>query len=214
MKLNTQITFPTLILGLVIVAIPFTANWNLPLLNGTVVRWIENGQALWLLFGAVFTLGYIRPLSRPEGEKQFWLWATVWWLVLLGRSTSWGRDYFPEQPKLLFRAISVVMISMIILPVLLSKRLRLDIVRRVRNEPLPLWLLTITACAFLISDTVEHHRLLAPIFLHNVQYSDMIEELYELPFMAGLFLMNLGFMQRDMQEESASIRFSEPHLVK
>lgn len=131
MKLNTQITFPTLILGLVIVAIPFTANWNLPLLNGTVVRWIENGQALWLLFGAVFTLGYIRPLSRPEGEKQFWLWAAAWWLVLLGRSTSWGRDYFPEQPKLLFRAISVVMISMIILPVLLSKRLRLDIVRRV-----------------------------------------------------------------------------------
>lgn len=214
MKLNTQITFPTLILGLVIVAIPFTANWNLPLLNGTVVRWIENGQALWLLFGAVFTLGYIRPLSRPEGEKQFWLWAAVWWLVLLGRGTSWGRDYFPEQPRLLFRAISVVMISMIILPVLLSKRLRLDIVRRVRNEPLPLWLLTITACAFLISDTVEHHRLLAPIFLHNVQYGDMIEELYELPFMAGLFLMNLGFMQRDMQEESASISFSEPHLVK
>lgn len=158
--------------------------------------------------------GYIRPLSRPEGEKQFWLWAAVWWLVLLGRSTSWGRDYFPEQPRLLFRAISVVMISMIILPVLLSKRLRLDIVRRVRNEPLPLWLLTITACAFLISDTVEHHRLLAPIFLHNAQYGDMIEELYELPFMAGLFLMNLGFMQRDMQEESASISFSEPHLVK
>ena len=145
MKLNTQITFPTLILGLVILAITFTANWNLPLLNGTVGRWIENGQALWLLFGAVFTLGYIRPLSRPEGEKQFWLWAAAWWLVLLGRSTSWGRDYFPEQPKLLFRAISVVMISMIILPVLLSKRLRLDIVRRVRNEPLPLWLLAITA---------------------------------------------------------------------
>ena len=214
MKLNTRLTLPAIILGLVIVAIPFTANWHLPLLNGTVVRWIENGQALWLLFGAVFTLGYIRPLSRPEGEKQFWLWAAVWWLVLLGRSTSWGRDYFPEQPRLLFGAISVVMISMIILPVLLSKRLRLDIVRRVRNEPLPLWLLTITACAFLISDTVEHHRLLAPIFLHNVQYGDMIEELYELPFMAGLFLMNLGFMQRDMQEESASIRFSEPHLVK
>ena len=81
MKLNTRLTLPTFILGLIIVAIPFTANWNLPLLNGTVVRWIENGQALWLLFGALFTLSYIRPLSRPEGEKQFWLWAAVWWLV-------------------------------------------------------------------------------------------------------------------------------------
>ncbi|QMN54304.1 hypothetical protein HVW69_15085 [Citrobacter freundii] len=214
MKLNTQLTLPTLILGLVIVAIPFTANWNLPLLNGSVVKWIENGQALWLLFGAVFTLSYIRPLSRPEGGKQFWLWATVWWLVLLGRSTSWGRDYFPEHSKLLFRAISVVLIAMIILPVLLSKRLCLDIVRRVRNEPLPVWMLAITACAFLISDTVEHHRLLAPIFLHNAHYGDLIEELYELPFMAGLFLMNFGFMQRDKLEESASIRFNETQLAK
>lgn len=214
MKLNTRLTLPTFILGLIIVAIPFTANWNLPLLNGTVVRWIENGQALWLLFGALFTLSYIRPLSRPEGEKQFWLWAVVWWLVLLGRSTSWGRDYFPEHPKLLFRVISVVLIAMIILPVLISKRLRQDIARRLRNEPLPLWLLAITTCAFLISDTVEHHRLLAPVFLHNAQYGDLIEELYELPFMVGLFLMNLGFMQRDKQEESAAIRFSEPQLAK
>ena len=53
MKLNTRLTLPTFILGLIIVAIPFTANWNLPLLNGTVVRWIENGRALWLLFGAL-----------------------------------------------------------------------------------------------------------------------------------------------------------------
>ena len=214
MKLNTQLTLPTLILGLVIVAIPFTANWNLPLLNGTVVRWIENGQALWLLFGAIFTLGYIRPLSRPEGEKQFWLWAAVWWLVLLGRSTSWGRDYFPEHPKLLFRTISVVLIAMIILPVLLSKRLRQDIARRVRNEPLPIWQLAITTCAFLISDTVEHHRLLAPLFLHNAHYGDLIEELYELPFMVGLFLMNLGFMRQDKKEEYAFVRVGKQLLAK
>lgn len=214
MKLNTRLTLSAFILGLVLVAIPFTANWHLPLLNGAVVTWIENGQALWLLFGAVFTFCYIRPLSRPAGEKQFWLWAAVWWLVLLGRSTSWGRDYFPEHPKLLFRAISVVLIAMIILPVLLSKHLRLDIARRLRNEPLPLWLLAITVCAFLISDTVEHHRLLAPVFLHNASYGDLIEELYELPFMVGLFLMNLGFMQRDKQHESAAICFSEPHLAK
>ncbi|CAB5527441.1 Uncharacterised protein [Citrobacter werkmanii] len=214
MKLNTRLTLSAFILGLVLVAIPFTANWHLPLLNGAVVTWIENGQALWLLFGAVFTVCYIRPLSRPAGEKQFWLWAAVWWLVLLGRSTSWGRDYFPEHPKLLFRAISVVLIAMIILPVLLSKHLRQDIARRLCNEPLPLWLLAITVCAFLISDTVEHHRLLAPVFLHNASYGDLIEELYELPFMVGLFLMNLGFMQRDKQHESAAVCFSEPHLAK
>lgn len=214
MKFDTRLTLPTLILGLIAVLIPFTANWHFPLLNGVVVRWIENGQALWLLFGAVFTFCYIRPLSRPEGEKLFWLWATMWWIVLLGRSTSWGRDYFPEYPKLLFRSISVVLIAMIILPVLLSRRLRQDIARRMRNEPLPLWLLVLTTCAFLISDTVEHHRLLAPLFLHNANYGDLIEELYELPFMAGLFLINLGFMARDKQAEYSTARFSKPQWVK
>lgn len=214
MKLDTRLTFPTLLLGLVTAVIPFTANLNLPLLNGVVVRWIENGQALWLFFGAVFTFCYIRPFSRPDGEKQFWLWAALWWLVLLGRSTSWGRDYFPDQPRLLFRAISVVLIAMIILPVVISANLRREIVNRLRNEPLPLWLLAITSCAFLISDTVEHHRLLAPVFLHNAQYGDLIEELYELPFMVGLFLMSFNFMARDKQAEDMAIRFNDPQLAK
>lgn len=97
---------------------------------------------------------------------------------------------------------------------LLSKRLRQDIARRVRNEPLPIWLLAITTCAFLISDTVEHHRLLSPLFLHNAHYGDLIEELYELPFMVGLFLMNLGFMRRDKKEEYASVRVGKQLLAK
>ncbi len=214
MKLDTRLTFPTLLLGLVTALIPFTTNLNLPLLNGGVVRWVENGQALWLLFGAVFTFCYIRPFSRPDGEKQFWLWAALWWLVLLGRSTSWGRDYFPDQPRLLFRGISVVLIAMIILPVVISANLRREIVNRLRNESLPLWLLAITSCAFLISDTVEHHRLLAPVFLHNTQYGDLIEELYELPFMVGLFLMSFNFMARDKQAENMAVRFNDPQLAK
>lgn len=214
MKLDTRLTFPTLLLGLVTALIPFTTNLNLPLLNGGVVRWIENGQALWLLFGAVFTFCYIRPFSRPDGEKQFWLWAALWWLVLLGRSTSWGRDYFPDQPRLLFRGISVVLIAMIILPVVISANLRREIVSRLRNESLPLWLLAITSCAFLISDTVEHHRLLAPVFLHNAQYGDLIEELYELPFMVGLFLISFNLMARDKQAEDMAIRFNDPQLAK
>lgn len=187
MKFDTRLTSSALVLALVALVIPFTANWHVPLLNGVVVLWIENGQALWLLFGALFTAWYIRPLSRPDGAKQFWLWAVVWWLVLLGRSTSWGRDYFPDHPKMIFRGISVVLIAALVLPVLISKTLRQEIARRLREESLPLWLLTVTACAFLISDTVEHHRLLAPLFLHSKQYTDLIEELYELPFMIGLF---------------------------
>lgn len=134
MKFDTRLTSSALVLALVALVIPFTANWHVPLLNGVVVLWIENGQALWLLFGALFTAWYIRPLSRPDGAKQFWLWAVVWWLVLLGRSTSWGRDYFPEHPKMIFRGISVVLIAALVLPVLISKTLRQEIARRLREE--------------------------------------------------------------------------------
>lgn len=59
MKLDTRLTSSALTLALAAVVIPFTADWQLPLLNGVVVRWIENGQALWLLFGALFTAWYI-----------------------------------------------------------------------------------------------------------------------------------------------------------
>lgn len=210
MKFDTQFTSSTLLLALAAVVIPYTANWHLPLLQGTVVTWIENGQALWLLFGALFCAWYIRPLSRAEGAKQFWLWAIVWWVVLLGRSTSWGRDYFPGEPRMLFRGISVVLIAALILPLCFSACLRREIMRRLRDEPLPVWLFALTACSYLISDTVEHHRLLAPVFLHNPAYTDLIEELYELPFMIGLFIITLGFMQRDKQREEALLPLGEP----
>ncbi|EDJ1068276.1 hypothetical protein VY657_000627 [Salmonella enterica] len=211
MKLNTQLTLSALILALAAVVIPFAADWQLPLLNGVVVRWIENAQALWLLFGALFTAWYIRPFSRPEGAKQFWLWAVVWWMVLLGRSTSWGRDYFPGEPRIVFRTISVLLIAALVLPVLFSVGLRKEIVRRLRNVPLPLWLFAVTACSYLISDTVEHHRLLSPIFLHNAHYTDLIEELYEVPFMIGLFMVTVGFMQQDKQDEDTTLEMTPYH---
>ncbi|EAA4852472.1 hypothetical protein N0Q68_002550 [Salmonella enterica] len=211
MKLDTRLTSSALTLALAAVVIPFTADWQLPLLNGVVVRWIENGQALWLLFGALFTAWYIRPLSRPEGAKQFWLWAVVWWGVLLGRSTSLGRDYFPDEPRMLFRTISVLLIAALVLPVLFSAGLRKEIVRRLRDAPLPLWLFTVTACSYLISDTVEHHRWLSPIFLHNARYTDLIEELYEVPFMIGLFMVTVVFMQQDKQDECTALEMTPYH---
>lgn len=211
MKLDTRLTSSALTLALAAVVIPFTADWQLPLLNGVVVRWIENGQALWLLFGALFTAWYIRPLSRPEGAKQFWLWAVVWWGGLLGRSTSLGRDYFPDEPRMLFRTISVLLIAALVLPVLFSAGLRKEIVRRLRDAPLPLWLFTVTACSYLISDTVEHHRWLSPIFLHNARYTDLIEELYEVPFMIGLFMVTVVFMQQDKQDECTALEMTPYH---
>lgn len=202
MKFDTRFTPSTLVLVLLAVVIPFTTEWRPPLLNGAVVTWIEHGQALWLLFGALFTAWYIRPLSCPEGAKQLWLWAIVWWVVLLGRSTSWGRVYFPEEHRMVFRGVSVLLIAALLLPVLLSRKLRQEIVHRLSKEPQPLWLFIVTVSTFLISDSVENKRLIAPVFLHCAHYADLIEELYELPFMIGLFLVTFEFMQRDKKSRN------------
>lgn len=202
MKFDTQITTP--VIGLVVLSalFPWAADWHIPLLGGAVVSQIENLQALWLLFGALFTAWYIKPFSRPQGEKQFWLWAVMWWVVLLGRSTSWGRVYFPELPHAVFRIISVVLVGGLLL-CLLSSSLRKEIARRMRENSLPVGLLAVTALTFLISDTVEHHRLLAPLFVRDVHYADLMEELYEVPFMIGLFLVTLYFMRADKKAETA-----------
>ncbi|HDG1682189.1 TPA: hypothetical protein PFE14_002644 [Kluyvera ascorbata] len=196
MKFDTRLTVSVVLLAGLSVLFPFAADWHVPLLGGVVVAWIENGQALWLLFGAVFTVWYIRPLSRPEGEKQFWLWAALWWVVLLGRSTSWGRAYFPQAPHLVFRIISVILIGALLLS-LFSRHLRREIMRRVKEQSIPFWLLAVTVGTFLISDTVEHHRLLAPLFVRDLHYADMMEELYEIPFMLGLLLTTHYFMRAD-----------------
>lgn len=68
MKLDTRLTSSALTLALAAVVIPFTADWQLPLLNGVVVRWIENGQALWLLFGALFTAWYMAIFPSRRGK--------------------------------------------------------------------------------------------------------------------------------------------------
>lgn len=201
MKFDTHLTLPVVALVILSVLFPLAADWHIPLYNGALVADIENGQALWLLFGALFTAWYIKPLERTAGEKQFWLWAVLWWLVLLGRSTSWGRVYFPEAPHIIFRVISVVLVGGLLLS-LLSSALRKDIARRIKEMPKPVWLMAVTAITFLISDTVEHHRFLAPLFVRDPHYADLMEELYEIPFMVGLFLVTFYFMKLDKMEHA------------
>jgi len=205
MTLKTQFSAAALFLLLLAVLFPFAADLHFPLLHGKVVDWIENGQALWLLFGAVFTAAYIKPLSLDNGARQFWLWAVVWWVVLLGRSTSWGRVYFPEDPKWVFRIISVLLIAGLVLPVFLSSVLRKEIAQKLRTAEIPVWMVIIVVLTFLISDAVEHHRLIAPLFLHVKQYQDLIEELYEIPFMVGLFFITWDLMKSEKRASAFSV---------
>ncbi len=197
MKLDAQLPFVTALLFILSILFPIFPEIPLPVSEARLVNWIENGQALWLLFGALFTLFWIRSWTLTPGQKAFWLWSVAWWVVLLGRSTSWGRVYFPDEPRLIFRIISVILIAALALPVILSATLRKEIALRFRHETFPLWTVALVVITFLFSDAVEHHRLLGSLVLHDARDQDLLEELYEIPFMLGLFIIAFGMMQRD-----------------
>ncbi|WP_278807891.1 hypothetical protein [Obesumbacterium proteus] len=195
-NINKALSPATAILAVIAVTFPFFALFKLPLAHGVVVQVIEDVQSVWLLFGAIFTWFYMKPLTLAPRQKAFWCWATVWWVVLFGRGISWGRDFFPETPKIYFRIISVILIGTLLLMLLLPA-LRKEIAERVKHQSIPLWTVLLMVVCFLISDTIEHHRLLAPIFIRDSHYQDLLEELYELPFMLCLFDIALGIMRSD-----------------
>lgn len=197
MKFDKRLTPTTVMLAAFSCIIPFFADFSLPLYHGLSVSVIENVQALWLLFAFVFTLRFALTTTLTPERKRFWLWAATWWLVLLGRSVSWGRDYFPHEPRLLFRAISVLLIGALVLFPLFSHALRQQISDRLRHQTLLVWSFALVVVTFLISDSVEHHRAIAHFFLHKRDYQDLIEELYEFPFMIGLFYVCRDLMRRE-----------------
>lgn len=129
-------------------------------------------------------------------NRLFWQWALLWWITLLGRSTSWGRDYFHNEPHWLLRLISVVLIAALVLS-LLSPALRQAIAQKWSSYTLPLWPFIIIVSSFLMSDAVEHHRLLGCLILHDRSYQDLTEELFENPLILGLILISANFMRQE-----------------
>lgn len=207
MKIDKSLSASVLSMAAACLFFPFLADIKIPLAHGLLVKCIEDIQSLWLLFAALFTVGFMKPFTLAQGPKQFWLWSVVWWLTLFGRGISWGRDFFPEGPRWLFRVISIVLIATLVLYPLLSAALRRELALRFHSETLPLWSAVLVLVSFLISDAVEHHRAIAPLFLHMANYQDLIEELYEIPFMVGLFGIALNIMRREKyaQEEGVTL---------
>lgn len=196
MKIDNRLTPVTILLSIFSCLIPFYADLSLPLKSGSVVKWVENVQAIWLLFCCLFTLHYICSTRLSKEARAFWLWAALWWLILFGRSINWGRAYFPEGPRILFRVISVILIGTLILSLLFSKWLRKEIIFRIQNETILVWTFALVVITFFISDGVEHHRYFSGFFLHDYIYRDLVEELYEIPFMVGLFCIVYDLMER------------------
>lgn len=194
--LDTRFSWAVFLVAAISCIFPFFPSFIDPLLVATSVRSIENIQAL-MLFGLfVFTLVYMKPWDMPNGQKQFWFWAACWWLLLCGRSISWGRDYFPEIPKVYFRGISIILIGSVVF-MLFSSYLRQEIVHKFKALSLPMWAIGLAIAGLLISDAIEHLRAIHTWFVSDLRYQSFMEELYEFPLIIGLFLTAWAFMQKD-----------------
>ncbi|MFH7347502.1 hypothetical protein L1A45_02530 [Acinetobacter variabilis] len=196
MKFDFQLPVSILVMMICCLIFPFLPSLHLPLLGGMTVTAVESIQALMLFGFAVFSFFYIRPFELSKGQKQFWLWSVAWWIMLFGRSTSWGRDYFPEVPKIYFRGISVLVIAPVVFMLFLAP-LRQEIAYKFKHVSLPVWALILAFIGLLMSDGIEHNRFFIHFIFTDFIYKDLMEELYEFPLIIGLFLVAYPLMKQD-----------------
>lgn len=196
MKFDFQLSVSILVMMICCLIFPFLPSLHLPLLGGMTVTAVESIQALMLFGFAVFSFFYIRPFELSKGQKQFWLWSVAWWIMLFGRSTSWGRDYFPEVPKIYFRGISVLVIAPVVFMLFLAP-LRQEIAYKFKHVSLPIWALILAFIGLLMSDGIEHNRFFIHFIFTDFIYKDLMEELYEFPLIIGLFLVAYPLMKQD-----------------
>lgn len=83
---------------------------------------------------------------------------------------------------------------------LFSGQLRQEIVNKFKTVKFPTWSFTLALTTFIIADSIEHSRLLFPIFLHDIVYKDFMEEMYEFPIIWGLFEVTYLLMKQDKQD--------------
>lgn len=196
MQIDTRLSWPIFVILILCIIFPSFHDVQFILLGNSEVRFVENMQALLLLSAAVFSYFYMRPFQLKQGQKQFWLWAICWWLVLFGRSTSWGRDYFPDVPKIYFRSISVVLIAAVLFP-LFQSSLRQEIAHKFKTATIPVWGLMVAFIGLIISDSIENARHISTFFITEGSNKNFMEELYEFPLILGLFIVAYTLMKSE-----------------
>jgi len=164
------------------------------------VHFFEAVQALVLFACVPFTWFYVKPQTLTEQKKWFWLWAMAWWLMFFGRSISWGRDFFPDVPRIYYRIISIFVIAPVVL-MLFSPHLRAEIKYKWQQVRFPFWYLLIAILSLFLADSVEHHRFIDTLLFSYSANREIVEELYENPFIFALFFSALYFMRHDRLTE-------------
>lgn len=196
MLVDTRLSWPIILILFLSCILPIAEAFNLLGHVDVSVRSIENIQAILLFAFAIFSYLFMRPLQLQQGQKQFWLWAICWWLLLFGRSTSWGRDYFPDVPKVYFRSISVILIGSVLFP-LASRVLRQEIAHKFKTASISAWGLMLAFAGLIISDAIEHNRMISVLFIHDVSHKNFLEEMFEFPLIFGLFIVAYTIMKQD-----------------
>lgn len=186
---------------LMILAVPFVQQLHI---NPDWVSYVENTQTIFLLFCFLFTLLSTLCSGLKGKEKAFWLWASLWWLVLLGRDQNWGRQTFSGYSHAMYHGIAAVLILGLIL-MLLWPRLRAGI-QYYYHQPFPVWNFLLAAAGFLLADAIERGRWIAQFILLNPVYDDMLEELYECPFMLALFTVSAVLQWRTIMQMKKSLK--------
>ena len=196
MKFDFRFTLTALCLVSMLLLIFFASHHYEPTLLTWDVPMIEDSQSLIVFLGVPLTWWYIKPKQLPEPQKWFWVWSMAWWLVLSGRSISWGRDFYPEVPHIYFRIISIFLIAPLVF-LLFLKPLREEIWNKLKYATFPFWYLLIAFLSLFLADCVEHHRFLYHVLLDSHALQDTVEELYEYPLIFALFCSAFFFMKQD-----------------
>lgn len=162
----------------------------LPLSHGLTVTILEQIQALWLLFcGVYFSQAFFQAKKQQNYHYAIAWFAGMWWL-LLGRSMAWGRDYFPNLDHDTFRPIAIILV-LVPLALLCLPKTRQQLKTLIKHFSWPIWICVAILGFFAVSQIVESDRMFQrlPSFI-NPERRDLIEELFEMPFMVFLFWAN------------------------
>lgn len=191
---------------IMILSVPFAQQLHIP---PDFVSKVEEGQTLFLLFCFLFTF-FSTICSGLSGKKKaFWLWASLWWLLLLGRDQNWGRQTFPGYEHAVYHTIAAILILGLVL-MLVWPRLREGIVYYYQ-QPFPVWNFLLAAAGFLLADAIERGRWVSQFILFNSAYDDLLEELYECPFMLALFTVSAVMQWRTILQMKKSLKQVEAH---
>lgn len=105
------------------------------------------------------------------------------------------------MPKGFFRAISVVLIGSVLFP-LMNGALRREIAHKFKTAWISVWGIVLAVSGLIISDSIEHERMISAFFLHDQSHRNFVEEIFEFPLIFGLFIVAYGLMVQDKTNSS------------